>query len=35
MMEVLDTIARQSGGRIKTGLNPGEGAFYGPKFEYT
>jgi threonyl-tRNA synthetase len=35
MLEVLDTIASQSGGRIKTGLNPGEGAFYGPKFEYT
>ena len=25
---------RQSGGKIKTGINPGEGAFYGPKFEY-
>jgi threonyl-tRNA synthetase len=25
----------QSGGKIKTGINPGEGAFYGPKFEYT
>ena len=24
----------QSGGRIKTSINPGEGAFYGPKFEY-
>ena len=24
----------QSGGKIKTGVNPGEGAFYGPKFEY-
>src|SRR5262249_43922341 len=23
-----------SGGKIKTGINPGEGAFYGPKFEY-
>jgi threonyl-tRNA synthetase len=21
--------------KIKTGINPGEGAFYGPKFEYT
>jgi threonyl-tRNA synthetase len=31
---VLDQIAEQSGGRIKTGINPGEGAFYGPKFEY-
>jgi threonyl-tRNA synthetase len=35
MMKVLDTIASESGGRITTGLNPGEGAFYGPKFEYT
>ena len=34
MTEVLDQIARQSGGAIKTGNNPGEGAFYGPKFEY-
>ncbi|MFN8831073.1 MAG: threonine--tRNA ligase [Labrys sp. (in: a-proteobacteria)] len=34
MMKVLDQIAAQSGGRIKTGINPGEGAFYGPKFEY-
>ena len=31
---VLDDIAARSGGRIKTGINPGEGAFYGPKFEY-
>ena len=31
---VLEEIARQSNGRIKTGINPGEGAFYGPKFEY-
>ncbi len=35
MMRVLDKIAAESGGKIKTGLNPGEGAFYGPKFEYT
>ncbi len=34
MAEVLERIAAQSGGRIKTGINPGEGAFYGPKFEY-
>jgi threonyl-tRNA synthetase len=27
-------IAAESGGRIKTGVNPGEGTFYGPKFEY-
>jgi threonyl-tRNA synthetase len=35
MMKVLKEIEAQSGGRIKTGINPGEGAFYGPKFEYT
>jgi threonyl-tRNA synthetase len=34
MSAVLDQIGRQSGGKIKTGINPGEGAFYGPKFEY-
>jgi threonyl-tRNA synthetase len=34
MLKVLKTIEAQSGGRIKTGINPGEGAFYGPKFEY-
>ncbi len=32
LMRVLETVA-QSG--IKTGVNPGEGAFYGPKLEYT
>lgn len=35
MMDVLKTIEEQSGGKIKTGINEGEGAFYGPKFEYT
>ncbi len=35
MMRVLETIEAQSGGKIKTGILPGEGAFYGPKFEYT
>jgi threonyl-tRNA synthetase len=35
MTRVLEKIAAQSGGKIKTGINPGEGAFYGPKFEYT
>ncbi|WP_062203036.1 threonine--tRNA ligase [Aureimonas sp. AU12] len=35
MTKVLGQIEAQSGGRIKTGINPGEGAFYGPKFEYT
>jgi threonyl-tRNA synthetase len=34
MMTVLKRIEDESGGRIKTGINPGEGAFYGPKFEY-
>jgi threonyl-tRNA synthetase len=34
MMKVLEQIAADSGGLIETGINPGEGAFYGPKFEY-
>ncbi|OWV96033.1 threonine--tRNA ligase [Rhizobium sp. R693] len=34
MTEVLETIQQQSN-NIKTGILPGEGAFYGPKFEYT
>ncbi len=34
MLKVLKQIEAQAGGRIKTGINPGEGAFYGPKFEY-
>jgi threonyl-tRNA synthetase len=34
MGEVLDLIKAQSAGKIKTEINPGEGAFYGPKFEY-
>ena len=34
MSDVLKQIAGRSGGKIKTGINPGEGAFYGPKFEY-
>jgi threonyl-tRNA synthetase len=34
MSRVLKQIADESGGRIKTAINPGEGAFYGPKFEY-
>ena len=34
MEKVLVEIAEKSGGRIKTSINPGEGAFYGPKFEY-
>jgi threonyl-tRNA synthetase len=34
MTRVLEQIAAQSGGLIETAINPGEGAFYGPKFEY-
>jgi threonyl-tRNA synthetase len=34
MTDVLRQIEAQAGGRIKTEINPGEGAFYGPKFEY-
>jgi threonyl-tRNA synthetase len=34
MADVLQEISRRSGNRIKTEVNPGEGAFYGPKFEY-
>src|SRR4051795_1776204 len=34
MGNVLEQIAARSGNRIKTAVNPGEGAFYGPKFEY-
>lgn len=33
MAGVLETIRTQSNS-IKTSINPGEGAFYGPKFEY-
>jgi threonyl-tRNA synthetase len=34
MSEVLKEIEKRGQGRIKTSINPGEGAFYGPKFEY-
>jgi len=34
LSRILGEIAAQSGNRIKTGINPGEGTFYGPKFEY-
>ncbi|MEH2478515.1 threonyl-tRNA synthetase [Nitrobacteraceae bacterium AZCC 2146] len=34
MATVLSVIETQSEGRIKTEISPGEGAFYGPKFEY-
>lgn len=35
MTKVLEEIEAKSDGKIKVGINPGEGAFYGPKFEYT
>ncbi len=34
MATVLSEIKASGGNRIKTEINPGEGAFYGPKFEY-
>jgi threonyl-tRNA synthetase len=34
LRSVLEKIAARSGNRIKTGINLGEGTFYGPKFEY-
>ena len=34
MGKVLKEIEVRGKGRIKTSINPGEGAFYGPKFEY-
>ncbi|MGB5213850.1 MAG: threonine--tRNA ligase, partial [Anderseniella sp.] len=34
MGEVLEQIKTESKGKITTEINPGEGAFYGPKFEY-
>ncbi|WP_317993317.1 threonine--tRNA ligase [Bartonella gliris] len=35
MKSVLKMIETKSAGQIKTSILPGEGAFYGPKFEYT
>ncbi|MTI42236.1 threonyl-tRNA synthetase [Roseibium hamelinense] len=35
MEKVLKQIEDEAGGRVKTDILPGEGAFYGPKFEYT
>ncbi|WP_409361919.1 threonine--tRNA ligase [Bartonella heixiaziensis] len=35
MESVLKIIETKSAGQIKTSILPGEGAFYGPKFEYT
>ena len=34
LSDVLDEVKRQSNGRVKIALQPGEGAFYGPKLEY-
>ncbi len=34
MSRVLDEIKARHGNIVTTALNPGEGAFYGPKFEY-
>ncbi len=34
MATVLSQIQASGSNRIKTEINPGEGAFYGPKFEY-
>lgn len=34
MKAVLDEIDKESAGRIKTSIAEGDGAFYGPKFEY-
>ncbi len=34
MAGVLEKVSAQSGGRIKTAINPDDGAFYGPKFDY-
>ncbi|UDL95669.1 threonine--tRNA ligase [Lichenihabitans sp. PAMC28606] len=34
MSDVMSRIATDHGDVVTTGVNPGEGAFYGPKFEY-
>lgn len=34
LSDVLDEVKARSDGQIKTAINPGEGAFYGPKLEY-
>jgi threonyl-tRNA synthetase len=34
LSDVLDEVTKRSNGRVKTALQPGEGAFYGPKLEY-
>jgi threonyl-tRNA synthetase len=35
LRKALARMEAESGGAIKTGINEGEGTFYGPKFEYT
>ncbi|MEZ5811601.1 MAG: threonine--tRNA ligase [Rhizobiaceae bacterium] len=35
LKRALARMEAESGGRIKAGINEGEGTFYGPKFEYT
>ncbi|MBS3649646.1 threonine--tRNA ligase [Pseudaminobacter sp. 19-2017] len=35
LKRALAKMEAESGGRIKAGINEGEGTFYGPKFEYT
>ena len=34
MTDVMDRIKSDHADTVSTGINPGEGAFYGPKFEY-
>jgi threonyl-tRNA synthetase len=34
MSAILEDIRARSNDKVRTGINPGEGAFYGPKFEY-
>ncbi|MBS0251584.1 MAG: threonine--tRNA ligase, partial [Proteobacteria bacterium] len=34
LSDVLDEVKRRSNDQIKTEIQPGEGAFYGPKLEY-
>jgi threonyl-tRNA synthetase len=34
LQQVLDEVAAKAGNRVRTAVNPGEGAFYGPKLEY-
>ena len=35
LRRVLTKMEKESDGRITTGINEGEGTYYGPKFEYT